>query len=69
MCALFARSKPPTPPSVSATESRMNIYSSFSTFVRDFRTFMDIVSLSVFAGISWSFITVITILLTPEGYS
>jgi hypothetical protein len=46
-CALFVRSKPNSPPSISAGDTRFNIKDSFKLFVKDIRSFMDIVTLSV----------------------
>ncbi|CAD8132917.1 unnamed protein product [Paramecium octaurelia] len=68
-CVTMIRNKPATPPSISAASEKMLILPSFKRAFRSFESIMDLLTFSMFIGVSWAYMVVIAILLAPFNYT
>ncbi|CAD8053475.1 unnamed protein product [Paramecium sonneborni] len=68
-CVIMIRNKPANPPSISAATEKMLILPSIKRAFNSFESIMDLMTFSMFIGVSWSYMVVMTILLTPFNYT
>lgn len=77
LCLLFVSDKPKTPPSISSQIEKESITSSLKKIFRKKKNFLDLLALSIcivviimkVVGLSWSYVSVISVILTPFHYS
>ncbi|CAD8144662.1 unnamed protein product [Paramecium octaurelia] len=68
-CVLLIRNKPQSPPSKSAIFDKMQIIPSFKSAFSSLEVTMDLLTFSIFIGVSWAYMVVIAILLVPFNYT
>ncbi|CAD8144557.1 unnamed protein product [Paramecium pentaurelia] len=68
-CVLMIRNKPQSPPSKSAIFDKMEIIPSFKSAFSSIEVTMDLLTFSIFIGVSWAYMVVIAILMVPFDYT
>lgn len=68
LCLVFMKNKPKYPANVASTTQHLSSVESIKLIFFHLRNLLDVLSLTLFLGLNWTFLTVLDLILSPHGY-